>query len=130
MTRLVDIWHSLLTNVKPLVKVKALFRVLVLSLFVYGQAAWASHDHNHEHGHEDEPHETACIYCVLTTSDEEILADDADLPDEPEFLDSIYANSATLLFRDILLTSDQRDNLAKPLPLDRRSDAVRAPPYP
>ena len=124
-----DIWHSLLTNVKTLASVRALFRVLLLSLFVYGQAVWASHDHNHEDGHEDQPHETACVFCVLTTSDEEILGDDADLPDEPVFLYVLCSESAAPVENRDLFEKTQHDGLAPSLPLDRRSDAVRAPPY-
>jgi len=78
-----------LTKLKTLVNVKAVVRLLVLSFFIFGQIGTTAHAHGHEHS-EDE-HKNACAFCILAVNEDDISAEDFDLPDildGPSFLKS------------------------------------------
>ena len=131
MTSILNICLFLLTKLKNLVNVKAVFRILILSFFVFGQIGTTAHAHDHEHS-DDDP-QTHCAFCILTVSDEDIWEDDVKVPDTwasdgPNFLKAsrgfyIDLNEGGLTALEFVLytqsTGRVRNELLKP---------TRAPP--
>lgn len=69
-----------------MVSLKSLFRLLVLCLFIYGQIGSTSHAHEHEH---DTQH-SVCEFCILKISEDDIVCDVSDLPDDPDYLGVMF----------------------------------------
>lgn len=126
MTHVSNIWLLVLAKVRTLTGAKFLFGAIVLSFFVYGQAAWASHGHDHDH--DNDSHQTSCAFCVLTTSAKEVVADDLDLSDESVLL-SRASIGISAAFKAQTVPTWQFDSEPKQLLPDKGYDSVRAPPY-
>jgi len=131
------IWPDLFSAIKALTNVKLGVRVFVASLFLYAQAASATHapEHLHEHHHEnhDEEHQSVCQICIIATTDEDVPIDELDDPNaadgsqgidftHPQSLDQCYAqdgktdvtNDTELIFKAS----------------ERSTVTARAPPHP
>jgi len=103
--------------------------VIVMAMFLYGQALAASHAHEHEHPEHDPIH-NSCEVCVLAVQDEsgfDITIDDYHLSDGPPILGQLERLSPSAT--DASLTEQATLRPANPPPEPcRQSCAARAPP--
>lgn len=115
----------LFVQLKTLPRMKSVFRVLVMSFFVYGQIGAIAHAHDHEH--EGETHHKVCEYCILAFTDEGDVSDVVDRLDGPDLIGVSNISAFETIFGqgESVLLSQAQENLSE---LDRFSDFARAPP--
>jgi len=129
VTSIANICLFLLTKVKPLANVKAIFRTLILSVFFAGQLGAFAHAHEHEH--EDETPHNVCALCILPVSDDDVL-DDLDGPDLLDGPDYLKVPTITLVNRSDAARLDWHFSISDGRKSTWRGhlfDAARAPPF-
>ena len=143
-----NIWLFLFAKAKMIERGKTLFLGLVLSFFIYGQAASSSHihelehhtyelEHNayedeheaHEYEHDENPFQTSCTFCVIAVSEDEAWVGDLDLSDDPILLNPTHTLSAAFLNEQNLKRTIRLEKRMGPMPSDEHWDPVRAPPF-
>jgi len=118
-----------LTKFRTLVTMKAPFRTLILSFFLYGQIGALAHAHDHEHSEEEQ--ETACVVCILAVNEDETAELERDVPDAsdgPDILQSTPSLNTIQIEGRIICLYVGFYKSPQLNPSDRCLDEVRAPP--
>jgi hypothetical protein len=127
---------------------KTLFLALVLSFFIYGQAASSSHVHElehhthelehrayeheheaHEHENEESPFQTSCTFCVIAVSEDEACVGELSRFDDHILQNRTLTLSVDFRNEQILKRAIRLDKRMGPMPSDEHWDPVRAPPF-